>query len=64
MVAMKVTGARKGRVAQFWSRTAYTRLVEWGRAFLAARKYVVQNQLEAAGVIPYQPRRKRCTVPP
>jgi len=63
-VAMKVMGSAKGRPGHFWSKTAYTRLLEWGRAFLSARRYVVQNQLEASGVIPYQPRSKRKTKPP
>ena len=60
-IAQKVTGAKKGCAlgTRFWDLPAYTRLIEWGRAFFVAKRYVIQNRLEAAGVIPYQPRTLR-----
>lgn len=61
VVARKVSGARKGCVLgrRFWDELAWSRIVEWGKAFWAARKYVVQNVLEADGRVPYTPRRVR-----
>jgi REP element-mobilizing transposase RayT len=49
-IAQKVTGARKGqRLARgrFWDALAFTRVVEWGKAFDAAKLYVFKNQLES-----------------
>jgi hypothetical protein len=60
IVARIVTGAKKGNpVGKFWDELAYTRLVNWGRHFFRGRYYVIQNRLEAAGVIPYQDRKKK-----
>jgi REP element-mobilizing transposase RayT len=58
LIARLVTGARKGNPIQgkFWDSLFFSRVVEWGRAFLAAKDYVIQNELEANGVIPYKPR--------
>ena len=43
----------------FWSLLAHTRLVSWGRDFLNVKSYVIQNTLEALGLIPYQKRPSR-----
>jgi len=50
-IAMRVTGARKGKPlrARFWTRLAYTRLVTWGRPFELAKAYVEKNFAEAHG---------------
>ena len=48
-------GAPKGK---FWDSLAFTRISEWGKAFRTLNDYVIQNVLEAAGVIAYKPRRK------
>lgn len=50
-IAMRITGARKGKPLQerFWSRLAYTRLVEWGRTFTNALNYLAKNFGEAQG---------------
>jgi REP element-mobilizing transposase RayT len=56
-IAQLMTGSRKGRrVEPFWSAPVYTRIVEWGRAFGHARSYVLRNELEASGLIPFRPR--------
>ena len=54
-VAQKVTGSQRGRPLEkrFWGLLAYSRVVEWGRAFLTAKRYVLQNELEALGLVPY-----------
>jgi REP element-mobilizing transposase RayT len=58
VTARIVTGARRGvPVGRFWDRLAYTRIVSWGREYRAVRAYVRQNEDEAFGVRPYQPRR-------
>lgn len=60
-VAQGVTGAKKGNPfgKRFWDLTAFSRIVEWGNAFLTTRTYVIQNRLEASGVISYKPRAKK-----
>jgi REP element-mobilizing transposase RayT len=42
-----------------WTLRPYTRILNWGRAYKAAIFYVMQNHLEAVGVINYQPRSRR-----
>jgi REP element-mobilizing transposase RayT len=60
IAARLVTGARRGRpVGRFWDTLAYSRIVTWGRQFTRVREYIVQNELEALGVISYQPRSRR-----
>ncbi|MGZ3687846.1 MAG: hypothetical protein ACXVBW_06080 [Bdellovibrionota bacterium] len=47
LIARHVTGARKGQAkGKFWDGLAYTRLVEWGRDFINAKRYVIQNEDE------------------
>lgn len=56
-IAALLTGAARGKpFGKFWANTTFSRVLEWGRAFLTACRYVVQNALEAAGAIPYRPR--------
>jgi hypothetical protein len=43
----------------FWDARPYTRIVEWGRDFAGACRYVLRNELEPTGFIPYRPRRGR-----
>lgn len=49
-VAQFVTGARPGIKEKFWDVLAYSRIVEWGRAFQIVRKYFVKNLLQAAPI--------------
>jgi putative transposase len=42
--------APKGR---FWSTLAFTRVADWGKAFIELKKYIFRNVLEASGAIPY-----------
>ena len=37
----------------------WTRIVEWGRGFQTAVRYVHQNELEAQGLIPYRQQTSR-----
>jgi len=57
-IAQLMTKANKGKplAGKFWDFIPFTRIVEWGNDFVNAWRYVKQNQLEAAGLIPYQPR--------
>ena len=57
-IATFVTGAKKGKPfgKRFWDLPAFSRVVEWGKAFGAAKRYVIQNVLETLGVIDYRPR--------
>ena len=65
-----VTGAKKGlpialpggtgrTPRKFWDNLAYTKILNWGRQFFNGRYYVIQNELEADGHVPYWPRRSR-----
>jgi REP element-mobilizing transposase RayT len=58
LVARFVTKSEKGNPfgKKFWTQTIWSRLVSWGKAFRIARRYVLQNELEVAGIIPYQKR--------
>jgi putative transposase len=44
---------------RFWNHLLYSRIVEWGREFRRVIAYIHQNTLEAEGIIPFQPRRRR-----
>lgn len=61
LVALKMSGGVKGKPLprRFWDLPAFSRIVEWGRAFKLARNYVVKNVLEAMGVVPYRVRAHR-----
>jgi REP element-mobilizing transposase RayT len=60
VAARLVTGARRGRpTGRFWDMLAYSRIVHWGRQFRRVRDYILQNELEALGVISYQTRSRR-----
>jgi hypothetical protein len=61
IIARLTLGAERGSAKglRFWDAKPYTRILEWGRDFKTACRYVLQNTLEALGFIPYQPRKKR-----
>ena len=62
-IATFVTGARKGRPfgKRFFDLPAFTRIAQWGKAFERLKAYVIQNVLEASGVISYRPRKAKGT---
>jgi REP element-mobilizing transposase RayT len=47
------------RENKFWQTRIYSRIVSWGREFISVKKYVIQNTLEALGVIAYELRELR-----
>jgi REP element-mobilizing transposase RayT len=58
LIARYVLRAKKGKAkGKFWDNLAFTRVAEWGKAYKTLEDYVLQNILEAAGAIPYKPRR-------
>jgi REP element-mobilizing transposase RayT len=58
VVARLVLKAKRGaRQGQFWDTLAFTRIADWGQSFKNAKAYVLQNILEAAGVVPYKNRK-------
>ena len=64
-IAKQVTGARKGRASgRFFDLLAFTRVIEWGKAFQIVKSYLLQNRLETAGSIPYKERRTRPIIRP
>ncbi len=60
-VAQFVTGARRGRPfgSRFWDELAYSRIVAWGKALTNLRRYIRLNELEAKGIVAYEPRPER-----
>lgn len=50
-----------GRLAQAlkiqWAYRPYTRIISWGRDYNGTAQYIEKNQLEADGLIAYQPRK-------
>ena len=57
-IAQRLSGAVRGKALEisFWANAIWSRLVFWGRDFKGVVNYIYQNQMEAAGVITYQPR--------
>lgn len=45
------------KTTKFWDQRPFTRVVIGSRGYRFAKDYVVQNTLEALGIIPYQPRK-------
>jgi REP element-mobilizing transposase RayT len=62
LIAKLVIGGEKGnkKGIKLWDSRPFSRIVEWIRDFLNAKEYVILNKKEAAGLIPYQPRKYRC----
>jgi REP element-mobilizing transposase RayT len=54
--SLKTGGAQGKEENKFWISRIYSRLVTWGREYQIVQRYVVQNALEALGIIPYKPR--------
>ena len=54
-------GASKTREKEnkFWQTRIYSRIVTWGKEYLHVKGYIVQNALEALGLVPYKTRTKR-----
>lgn len=64
LIARKVTGATKGKTfrKRFWDQLVHSRIVEWQKAFAFALQYVVRNQQETSGEIPYTSRKRRVAI--
>jgi len=45
------------RENKFWQTRIYSRILSWGREFKTVKAYVIQNTLEALGIMPYKTRR-------
>ena len=56
-VGSKVPKTRESE-NKFWQTRIYSRILTWGRELKTVRAYLVQNTLEALGLIPYQNRKK------
>jgi REP element-mobilizing transposase RayT len=54
----KIMGSQK-LTKKFWDYRPFSRVVEWSKAYRIAKDYVLLNQLEGLGIIPYQPNRLR-----
>ena len=49
VVAVMVTGAVKGRPEKFWEGRPWSKIIEWGRQFQNATRYVLLNVMESSG---------------
>ena len=49
-IAFQITKAKKGNPQKFWSQTAYSRVLTWGREFKSVLSYLNLNLLEGLGV--------------
>jgi hypothetical protein len=58
----KIMGSQK-LTKKFWDYRPFSRVVEWSKAYRIAKDYVLLNQLEGLGIIPYQPNRLRQLTP-
>jgi len=58
IIARIVLKAEKGssKSVRFWDQRPFSRILEWGKDFKISCEYLLQNSLEAFGLIPYQPR--------
>jgi len=52
------SGPVREKENKFWQTRIFSRIVSWGRDYANVVKYVIRNQLEADGQIPYQPRKR------
>lgn len=61
VIARLVLGAQRGSAKgqKFWDQRPYSRIVAWKRGYQIVKDYVIQNHLEAIGMIPYTPRAAR-----
>lgn len=61
VIARLVLGAQRGapRGQRFWDQRPYSRIVAWKRGYQIVKDYVIQNHLEAIGMISYKPRAAR-----
>ncbi len=61
LIARLTLGVERGasQGVKFWDARPFTRILEWGRDYQAACRYVLQNTLEALGFIAYQPRKSK-----
>src|ERR1700722_3610090 len=57
-IAQRIGGAKKGAPAReaFWDYPVFTRILEWGKDFTGVIRYVLMNELETLGLIPYKER--------
>lgn len=61
LIARLTLGAERGSAVgiQFWDARPFTRILQWGKDFRNASRYVLQNTLEAIGFLAYRPRKSK-----
>jgi hypothetical protein len=62
VIARVTLGAERGRAkgVKFWSVKPFSRIVAFGKDYKGVLNYIIQNALEAVGLIAYKPRNKIC----
>jgi len=58
LIARLILNVERGKAngIKFWDQRPFTRIIQWGKDFNRASKYLLQNSLEAYGFVTYQPR--------
>jgi REP element-mobilizing transposase RayT len=58
IIARIALGVKKGKRLglKFWDSRPFSRIVEWSKGYFKAKEYVIRNDLESCGIIPYAPR--------
>ena len=61
IIARITLGAEKGKNLgfKFWKGIPFSRIVSWAKDYFSTKQYILCNELEALGVIPYLPRSRR-----
>jgi REP element-mobilizing transposase RayT len=56
LIARITLGVERGKALgmKFWDARPYSRILEWGRDYRRSCDYLLKNELEALGFIPYQ----------
>jgi REP element-mobilizing transposase RayT len=60
IIARIALGVKKGNRLglKFWDSRPFSRIVDWAKDYFITKEYVLRNDLESCGVIPYVPRGK------
>ena len=59
VIAKKILQHSKIKISKFWTERVYSRIVQWGRDYKGVINYILQNELEAKGLIAYKSRKTK-----
>jgi hypothetical protein len=55
LIARITLGVEKGKQLglRFWEGVPFSRIIDWGKGYFTVKEYILRNELESCGVIPY-----------